>query len=83
MKKNILFIVSDMESGGFQKSLISLLKEFNYDEYNVDITILSPNGIFINDIPKEVKIKKLNIEPCFFYKFPQCLIQLIKEKKYY
>ena len=25
MKKNILFIVSDMESGGFQKSLISLL----------------------------------------------------------
>lgn len=81
MKKNILFIVSDMESGGFQKSLISLLKEFNYDEYNVDITILSPNGIFINDIPKEVKIKKLNIEPCFFYKFPQCLIQLIKEKK--
>lgn len=81
MKKNILFLVSDMESGGFQKSLISLLQCFNYRMYNVDLLIFSPKGIFIEQIPKQVNIIKMDISSEFFTRFPKCVIKLIKEKE--
>lgn len=81
MKKDILFIVSDMKSGGFQKSLTSLLQCFDYKKYSVDLLILSPKGIFINQIPKEVNIIKSEISPNFFMEFPRASIELIKEKK--
>ena len=44
MKKKILFLVSDMESGGFQKSLISLLQCFYYKKYDIDLLILEYDG---------------------------------------
>lgn len=81
MKKDILFIVSDMESGGFQKSLISLLKEFNYKKYNVDLLILSPKGIFMNDIPSEVNIINSNILIDFFDTFPKNIIKMLKKRE--
>lgn len=82
MKKEILFIVSDMESGGFQKSLISLLQCFDYDKYNVDLLILSPQGIFMNQIPCEVNVLTLNFPRKFFSTFPKGVIELIKEKEF-
>ena len=36
MKKKILFLCSNMEIGGFQKSLISVLQCFDYEKYDVD-----------------------------------------------
>ncbi|MTP79571.1 glycosyltransferase [Turicibacter sanguinis] len=80
--KNILFIVSDMESGGFQKSLVSLLQCFDYDKYNVDLLILSPQGIFMNQIPCEVNVLTLNFPRKFFSTFPKGVIELIKEKEF-
>ena len=82
MKKDILFIVSDMESGGFQKSLVSLLQCFDYTKYSVDLLVLSPNGIFMKQIPKEVNLINVNISSSFFKSFPNSFIELIKEKKY-
>lgn len=82
MKKDILFLVSDMESGGFQKSLVSLLQCFDYEKYNVDLLILSPKGIFMNQIPKEVNLIKTNISSNFFRSFPISATELIKEGEY-
>lgn len=82
MKKYILFIVSDMESGGFQKSLASLLQCFDYDKYNVDLLVLSPKGIFMEQIPKEVNLVKVNISSSFFRSFPNSSVELIKEGKF-
>lgn len=82
MKKEILFIVSDMDSGGFQKSLVSLLQCFDYKRYNVDLLILSPQGIFMEQIPKEVNLVNANISSSFFRSFPISCIELIKEGKY-
>lgn len=82
MKKNILFIVSDMESGGFQKSLISLLQCFDYKKYSVDLLILSPKGIFMNEIPNEVNRISVDISSNFFASFPKGVIELLKGKKY-
>lgn len=82
MKKKVLFIISDMESGGFQKSLISLLQCFNYKKYDVDLLIMSPRGIFMEQIPEEVNIIKGKISSEFFDSFPKCIWKLIKEKEY-
>ncbi|MFQ7522823.1 MAG: glycosyltransferase [Terrisporobacter sp.] len=82
MKKKILFLVSDMESGGFQKSLISLLQCFDYKKYDVDLLVLCPKGIFMGQIPKEVNLLSVDISSSFFSSFPKSSINLIKEKQY-
>lgn len=82
MKKNVLFIVSDMGSGGFQKSLISLLQCFEYKKYSVDLLVLYPQGIFMNEIPKEVNRISVDISSSFFASFPKGAIELFKEKEY-
>lgn len=81
-KKNILFLVSDLESGGFQKSLISLLQSFNYEKYDVDLLVLCPSGIFLNQVPSEVNIISTNIPLEFFKAFPICIKELIKKNEY-
>lgn len=40
--KNILFICGNMEIGGVQKSLVSLLQHFDYRKYNVDLLLFAP-----------------------------------------
>lgn len=82
MKKNILFMVSNMESGGFQKSLISLLQNFDYLSYNVDLLIFSRKGIFIDQIPKEVNLIDIGVSEGIFKKFPKDIYSLILEKEY-
>lgn len=82
MKKDILFMVSDMESGGVEKSLISLLQCFDYSRYNVDLMILLPKGIFMKCIPAEVIIIESNIDENFFTSFPKSVINLIKRKRF-
>lgn len=65
-KKQILFLCSNMSVGGFQKSLVSLLQCFDYDKYDVDLLLLNPSGIFMDLIPKQVKILDNIIEPKYF-----------------
>ena len=81
MKKNILFIISNMESGGFQKSLISLLQCFDFNKYNVDLLILSYKGIFLRQIPKEVNIIRCGINENFFESFPKAVLFLLKDRE--
>lgn len=83
MKKDILFICSNMNIGGFQKSLINLLINFDYDKYNVDLLLINGEGIFINNIPKEVDIITLNkLVPSFFENTNLSIKLLIKQRKY-
>lgn len=56
MKKNILFVIDSLQSGGAEKSLVSLLSLFDYQKYNVDLLMFSQNGLYINLIPEEVKV---------------------------
>lgn len=55
MKK--LFIASfDMEVGGVERSLISMLNNFNYKNFNVDLFLHSHTGEFFKLLPKQVNI---------------------------
>ena len=56
MKKKILFICSDMEIGGFQKSLLALLDYFDYKRFDVDLFLIHDNGIFVPYINQKANI---------------------------
>lgn len=68
MKKNILFIIPSLGAGGGEKSLINLLSQFDYNQYNVDLFLLNHNGLFMNLIPKEVNILMLKEDIRIFNK---------------
>lgn len=81
MKKQILFLCSNMGVGGFQKSLVSLLRCFDYDRYDVDLLLFNPEGIFMDLIPPEVHILPTVIEPAYFGSGPQAVLAMLKRGK--
>ena len=58
--KNILFIIHSLTSGGAEKVLIDTLNEFDYRKYNVSLLLLRKEGRYIDNVPKNVKIKFLH-----------------------
>lgn len=78
MKKKILFIISNMESGGVSKSMSSLLNVIDTKTYDVDCFVLSPKGIFMGTIPESITLIKDKKTALFFEPFPNCLFRLIK-----
>ncbi len=55
-KKKILFIIYHLYNGGAEKSLVNLLNEFDFTKYDVDLFLLKKEGIFLNELPREVNI---------------------------
>lgn len=55
-KRRILITSYDMGFGGIEKALLCLLKNFNYDNFNVTLLLEKNQGVFLKDIPKEVAI---------------------------
>ena len=80
MKKNLLFIMSNLECGGAEKALISLLQTIDYSKYNVDLLLFTKKGLFLNKVPKEVNILD---EPFGYKYYDMCIkkvtIELIKK----
>ncbi|WP_216829035.1 glycosyltransferase [Alkalihalobacterium elongatum] len=58
MKKNILFILNNLNCGGAEKALISLLETIDYSSFNVDLFLFKHEGIFFSQIPQQVNILK-------------------------
>lgn len=65
MKKNILFIMSNLWCGGAEKALISLLENIDYEKYKVDLFLFKHEGMFLKSLPKEVNL--LPEEPNYKY----------------
>lgn len=81
MKKKILFLCSNMDIGGFQKSLVSLLRCLDYEKYEVDLLLFNPTGIFMDLIPKEVNILPTVIEPEYFASGKNAVLAMLKKGK--
>lgn len=79
MKKNILFVIDSLSSGGAEKSLISLLNLFDYDKYDVDLLLFSRNGLYMPLIPKEVNLIDT---PKYLSILNRSVINLIRNKQY-
>ncbi|MBC5630267.1 glycosyltransferase [Clostridium sp. NSJ-6] len=56
MKKDILFIIPSLNIGGGEKSLVNLLQQIDYENYNVDLFLINKKGVFLDFLPKEVNI---------------------------
>lgn len=58
--KKVLISSFDMEIGGVERSLISMLNNFDYDNYDVDLMLYSHSGDLLNLLPKKPKLLKEN-----------------------
>lgn len=56
MKRKILFVMPGLYGGGAEKSLVNLLNLFDYSEYDVDLLLFRQEGLFLSQVPKEVKL---------------------------
>lgn len=84
--KKILFMCINMNIGGTEKALLTMLNEMDSSKYDITLLMLEEYGGFLNEIPKFVKIKYVNEykEIKEFVKEPPQLVakKLMKNKKY-
>ena len=58
--KKIIFMVINMNIGGTEKALLNMISEMSLKEYEITILMLEKYGGFLEDIPKEVKVRYLS-----------------------
>ncbi|MBE6928306.1 MAG: glycosyltransferase [Ruminococcaceae bacterium] len=55
--KKILIVNNNLKVGGVQKSLYNLLWALN-DQYEITLLLFQKKGVFLNDLPKGVRVKE-------------------------
>lgn len=65
MKKKLLFVNGNLNSGGVEKSLVTILRNLDYSKYEVDLLLLQPGEDYLYDIPGEVNIISKDITPIY------------------
>lgn len=63
MKKKILFIINSLGGGGAEKVLIDMLNNFDYTRFDVELLLIWKEGVYLQDVPKEVKVKCVYSKP--------------------
>lgn len=71
-KKKILIIHSSLNGGGAEKVLIDILRNFDYNSYDVSLFLLSPVGTYMNEIPHQVHLVNGKLR-----KFPHCFMRIM------
>lgn len=77
--KSILIASFDMEVGGVERSLISMLENFDYTNYDVDLMLYRHQGDFMGLIPKGVNLLG---EVSQYTTFRKSISETIKERHY-
>ncbi|MBN9647086.1 glycosyltransferase [Terrisporobacter glycolicus] len=76
--KKVLISSFDLEVGGVERSLISMLNNFDYDNYNVDLMLYSHTGDFMNLLPNQPNLLKENK---YYKTFRMSIGKIIKNRK--
>ena len=58
-KKNLLFVIPSLSAGGGEKSLVNLLSQIDYQQYNVDLFLFNHEGLFMEFLPEQVNVLPL------------------------
>ena len=82
MKKTLLFINGHLDAGGCERSLIDVLKNIDYEEYNVDLLLLEHMGDYRDEIPKDVNVILQSIDYAFG-SLISCIIRAIIRKDWF
>lgn len=59
MKRRLLFVLDRLAIGGTTSALLSLLRELDYDRYEVDLFLLSQDGPLKENLPPGVRLFSL------------------------
>ena len=59
VKKKILFVMPNLRGGGAEKVLINVLRNFNFEKYDVDLLLIEKTGVHLKNVPREVSIINL------------------------
>ena len=62
IKKKILFVIDSLDCGGAEKSLVTLLKFIDYDQFEIDLILHSRGGLFEKLVPAEVAVRTAEID---------------------
>ena len=81
MKKKILFMTQYLQTGGVERSLLSLLHELDYEMYEVDLLLFDYSGVLFSQIPREVNLLPPLYET-FSMPLKKAVPQLIRGKQY-
>lgn len=57
VKNKILFIIESMSGGGAELVLLNIINHLDTDHYDITLFLCRNEGIYLNDIKKEIKIK--------------------------
>lgn len=69
--------------GGAEKSLVTLLSQFDYSKYEVDLFLFSPTGEFIDLLPSEVNLLETSEDFQKYIASPKnSITYLLKNKKW-
>lgn len=58
-KKRILFIYGPLGGGGAERVLIDILRNIDYDLYDVDLAIICRGGALMDEVPEHVNVIEL------------------------
>lgn len=83
MKKNILFVIPSLSTGGAEKSLYGLLKYWDYEKYNVDVYTFAERGEYADKLDERVNVISENslYQNVFFKSVFSSVISLLKNGK--
>ena len=62
--KKLFFASYNLDIGGTEKALLNLLKVLDYKKYDVTLLLQEKKGIFLSDLPKEVKVEEYRLSKC-------------------
>ncbi|MFD0829833.1 glycosyltransferase [Neobacillus sp. M.A.Huq-85] len=84
--KKVLFMLSSMNIGGVEKSLLSLLSEIQKNEYDITILLLEKKGGFLKYLPDWVEIEEASwykkVKPIIMQPPQKTIKNYLKDKRY-
>lgn len=82
--KKILFFVESFTVGGAEKSLVSLLNNLDYSNYEVHLMVIKRGGDFEQFVPKDLSIQTLQVNLSAWSRIKFKVVRILnKSKKYH
>lgn len=83
--KKVLFMLSSMNIGGVEKSLLSLLSTMSPNKYEITLLLLEKNGGFLKNIPTWVKVEEAQwfreVKPIIMEAPKKIILDFLKKKQ--
>ena len=80
--KKILFVNGHLNVGGVEKSLIDILKNINYEKYEVDLILFEDLGDYHEELPDGVNLIFIDLKKTYGSTF-KCLQKALIDKNYF